>query len=149
VFLHVELGVDQGVASVISDLFGVSGRDMLEAVIAGERNPKVLAQLARGRMRAKIAALQEALDCAFFTDDHASVLRMMLDNIDHYQRQIDALTVKIEHLIEPYLHQVEQIDEVPGFGPVNAQDVIAEIGADMSVFATSSHLVSWAKFCPR
>jgi len=136
-------------SSVISDIHGVSGRDMLEAITAGERNPNVLAQLARGTMRAKIKRLEEALDCAFFTGEHAAVLAMMLAAIDHYTAQIDQLTARIEVLAEPYLHQVAQLDEIDGVGQVCAQDIIAEIGADMTVFPTAAHLVSWAKWSPQ
>jgi transposase len=136
-------------SSVISDIHGVSGRAMLEAIIAGERNPKVLAQLARGSMRGKIARLEEALDCSFLTEEHAAVLSMMLTTIDYYTAQIDELTAKIEVLAEPYLHQIEQMDAVHGTGRISAQDVIAEIGVDMTVFPTASHLVSWAKWCPQ
>jgi transposase len=136
-------------SSVISDLFGVSGRDMLGAIIAGERNAKVLAQLARGTMRKKIAALEEALDCAFFTEQHAAVLEMMLATIDHYTAQITKLTTAIEALIEPYLPQVEQLDAIHGIGPICAQDIIAEIGVEMSVFPTATHLVSWARWSPQ
>jgi transposase len=136
-------------SSVVSDVFGVSGRDMLAAIIAGERNAKALAQLARGVMRKKIPALEQALDCAFFTEQHAAVLAMMLATIDHYTAQIAALTTAIETLIEPYLQQVERLDEIHGIGPLCAQDILAEIGADMSVFATASHLVSWARFSPQ
>ncbi|MFG1711336.1 IS110 family transposase [Nonomuraea sp. M3C6] len=135
--------------SLISDLFGVSGRGMLQAIIGGQRDPKVLAQLARGRMRMKIAALEQALDCSFLTEEHVAVLQMMLVTIDHYDRQIAALTATIEQLIEPYTRQVEQLDEIPGIGTVGAADIIAEIGVDMSVFATPAHLVSWAKFAPQ
>jgi transposase len=136
-------------SSVISDIHGVSGRAMLEAIIAGERNPKVLAQLARGSMRGKIARLEEALDCSFLTEQHAAVLAMMLATIDYYTAQIDELTAKIEVLAEPYLPQIEQMDAVHGTGRISAQDVIAEIGVDMTVFPTASHLVSWAKWCPQ
>jgi len=136
-------------SSVISDIHGVSGRAMLEAIIAGERNPKVLAQLARGSMRGKIARLEEALDCSFLTEEHAAVLSMMLATIGYYTAQIDELTAKIEVLAEPYLHQIEQMDAVHGTGRISAQDVIAEIGVDMTVFPTASHLVSWAKWCPQ
>jgi transposase len=122
---------------------------MLDAIAAGQRDPKALAQLARGTMRAKIRRLEEALDCSFFTAEHAAVLAMMLAAIDHYTTQIEALTARIEVLIEPYLHQVTQLDEVDGIGVICAQDMIAEIGADMTVFPTASHLVSWARWSPQ
>ena len=136
-------------SSVISDIHCVSGRDMLNALAAGQRNPKALAQLARGSMRGKVRRLEEALDCSFFTGEHAAVLAMMLTVIDHYTTQIDALTARIEALIEPYLHQVGQLDAVHGIGTVCAQDIIAETGTDMTVFPTAAHLVSWAKWSPQ
>src|SRR5712691_6008525 len=136
-------------SSVISDIHGVSGRDMLDAIAAGQRDPKALAQLARGTMRGKIKRLEEALDCSFFTAQHAAVLAMMLAAIDHYTAQITQLTARIEVLIEPYLHQVAQLDEIDGVGQVCAQDIIAEIGADMTVFPTAAHLVSWARWSPQ
>jgi transposase len=135
-------------SSVISDIHGVSGRDMLNAIVAGQRDPKVLAQLARGTMRVKIRRLEEALDCSFFTSQHAAVLAMMLATIDHYSTQIDTLTARIEALIEPWLPQVAQLDAVDGIGAICAQDIIAEIGVDMTVFPTAAHLVSWAKWSP-
>jgi transposase len=136
-------------SSVISDIHGVSGRDMLNGLAAGQRDPRALAQLARGTMRGKIRRLEEALECSFFTDEHAAVLAMMLVTIDHYTAQIDQLTATIETLAEPYLHQVAQLDAVPGIGVICAQDIIAEIGVDMIVFATASHLVSWARWSPQ
>jgi len=136
-------------SSVISDIHGVSGRAMLEAIIAGQRNPTALAQLARGTMRGKIARLEEALDCCFLTEAHVAILAMMLAAIDSFTAQIDELTARIEVLAEPYLHQITQLDAVHGTGTISAQDVIAEIGADMTVFPTAAHLVSWAKWCPQ
>ena len=136
-------------SSVISDIHGVSGRAMLEAITTGQRNPRALAQLARGSMRGKIARLEEALDCSFFTQEHASILTMMLATIDYCTAQIDELTAKIEVLAEPYLRQIEQLDAVHGTGTISAQDVIAEIGTDMTVFPTAAHLVSWARWCPQ
>jgi transposase len=136
-------------SSVISDIHGVSGRDMLAALVAGERNPAVLAEMARGRMRRKIARLEEALDCSFFTPEHAFILQMMLENIDHYAAQIAVLDEKIAVLCEPYEHQIAQLDGIPGFGVTSAQELIAEIGVDMTVFATAGHLCSWARVAPR
>ena len=136
-------------SSVISGIHGVSGRDMLDAITAGQRDPRALAALARGKMRGKIRRLEEALDCSFFTGEHAAVLAMMLKVIDHHTAQIEALNVTIEKLAGPYLPQIEQLDAVPGIGTICAQDIIAETGTDMSVFATASHLVSWAKYSPQ
>ena len=117
-------------SSVASDIFGVSGRAMLEALIGGQRDPKVLAQLARRRLRVKIAALEEALR-KFFTDHHAVILRMMLDNIDRLSEQIAALDATIEQAIAPFAAQVAQLDEVTGVGVTAAQELIAEVGGDM------------------
>jgi len=136
-------------SSVISDIHGVSGRDMLNAIIAGERSPRALASLARGVMRRKAAVLQEALDCSFLTPEHVFVLQMMLGNIDHYTKQIAVLDERIASLCEPWERQVAQLDAIPGIGVTNAQDLIAEIGVDMSVFPTAGHLCSWARLAPR
>jgi transposase len=121
-------------SSVISDIHGASGRAMLNAIIAGERNPKVL---------------EEALDCSFLTGEHVTILAMMLATIDYYTARIGELTAKIEVLCQPYEHQIAQLDAVPGTGVITAQDIIAEIGTDMTVFPTAAHLVSWAKWCPQ
>src|SRR5260221_10265616 len=136
-------------SSVISDIHGVSGRDMLGAIAAGERNPKVLADKARGVMRGKIKKLEDALDCSFFTEEHAFILQMMLDSIDQLTAQITVLDEKIAEMCRPYERQIEQLDDVPGFGITTAQDLIAEIGTDMSVFPTTGHLASWARQAPR
>jgi transposase len=118
---------------------------MLTAIIAGERNPKILAQMARTRMRGKIAQLEEALDCSFFTEQHAFILQMMLANIDHLTTQVKELDIKIAELCQPYQRQIAQLDAVPGYGVTTAQDIIAEIGVDMTVFPTPGHLCSWAR----
>ena len=136
-------------SSMISDIHGVSGRDMLGAIAAGERNPKVLAGMARGVMRRKTAQLEEALDCSFFTEEHAFILQMMLDSIDQLTAQIEVLDEKIAEMCRPYERQIEQLDGIPGFGITTAQDFIAEIGTDMSVFPTPGHLASWARQTPR
>jgi len=136
-------------SSVISDIHGVSGRDMLRAITAGERSPRVLAEMARGVMRRKTARLEEALDCSFFTPGHAFILTMMPDSIDQLTAQAEVLDEKITQVCEPYERQVARLDAIPGFGVTTAQDLIAEIGIDMSVFPTAGHLASWARQVPR
>ena len=131
--------------AVISDIHGAPGRDMLNALVTGERDPRVPAQLARGRMRPTIRRLEEPLERAFFTGEHAAVLAMMLTAIDHHTTQIDQLTARIEVLTEPYLHQIGHRDEIDGVGTIRAQDITAETGAGMTVFPAASHLVSWAR----
>jgi transposase len=135
-------------SAVISDIFGKSGRDMLEALIAGQRDPYALADLARGSMRGKKSVLQEALT-GHFRDHHGYLLRMMCDRVDALTAQIEALTQRIEQVITPFARQVAQLDEVPGIGKTGAQELIAEIGVDMSRFPTAGHLVSWAKYAPK
>jgi transposase len=136
-------------SSVISDLHGKAGRNMLDAIIAGERNPKVLAQMALTSMRRKIAQLEEALDCSFFTDQHAFILAMMLASIDHLTTQIGELDARLAELCQPYEQQIAQLDAIPGFGIITAQDIIAETGTDMTVFPTAGHLCSWARQAPQ
>jgi transposase len=135
-------------SSVISDIFGASGRDMLAALIAGQRDPRALAGLARKQMRAKMSVLQEALT-GHFTDHHAFLLGMMLDRVDALTAQVDQLTIRIEEAIAPFGAQIAQLDEIPGIGVTAAQEIIAEIGTDMTRFPTPGHLVSWAKFAPK
>jgi transposase len=160
------------VSAVASTLETLSVRDMLEALIAGERDPKVLASLARGKMKAKHAALIEALT-GKFDDHHAELARMLLDQIDALTAQIGTLTTRIEDLIAaiPAAQGVDadgttgpgagtgpdaarpdaltRLDEVPGISAHGAQIILAEIGLDMTRFPTAGHLVSWAKLCPR
>ena len=155
--------------TVATDIMGASGRDMVEALIAGQRDPKVLAELARGRMRGKRAALVQALT-GRFNDHHAELARMLLDQIDALGVQIDRLTSRIEELIgaipaaqppsekashtgedtyQPALPAVSRLDEVPGIGVKAAQVIIAEVGLDIGQFPTAAHLVSWARLSPR
>ena len=132
---------------VASDIFGVSGRAMLAALIAGERDPKRLAQLARARMRAKLSLLEEAFT-GFFTDHHAFLLARMLDRIDALSADMAALDARIEALIGPFAQAVDRLDEICGVGQTAAQVLVAELGVDMARFPTAGHLVSWAKYAP-
>src|SRR5947209_8430652 len=132
---------------VASDIFGVSGREMMGALISGQRDPKVLAAMARGRMRAKRPQLEEAFT-GYFTDHHRLLLTKMLARIDALSADITELETVIGEMIAPFADAVRRLDEIPGIGPAAAAVVIAEIGVDMSRFPTAGHLSSWAKFAP-
>jgi transposase len=132
---------------VASDIFGVSGRDMMAALIAGQRDPAVLAQLARARMRAKISDLKEAF-IGRFTDHHGFLLTTMLARIDALTADITAVETRIEAEITPFAAALARLDEIPGVGPTAAQVIIAEVGMDMTRFPTPGHLASWARFSP-
>jgi transposase len=132
---------------VASDIFGVSGRAMLAALVAGERDPKVLARLARTRLRAKLGQLEEAFT-GHFGDHHAFLLARMLSRIDQASADIAELEAKIEEEVTPFQAAVDRLDEITGVGRAAAQVIIAEIGTDMGRFPTPGHLASWARFAP-
>jgi transposase len=132
---------------VASDIFGVSGRDMMRALIAGQRDPKALAALARHRLKAKIPQLEEAFT-GFFTDHHAYLLAKMLTRIDALDADIADLDAKIDEQIAPFAVAVARLTEIPGIGLTAATAIIAEIGVDMTRFPTAGHLASWARFAP-
>jgi transposase len=134
-------------SSVATDIFGVSGRDMMRALIAGQRDPKTLAQMARARMRVKILALEEAFT-GHFTDHHGFLLDKMLDRVDGLDADIAELDRQIEQVIAPFAPAVQRLVEIPGVKATTAHTLIAEIGVDMSRFPTAGHLASWAKFTP-
>jgi transposase len=138
------------VSSVLTDLHGVTGRDIMGYLIAGERNPTVLAQLARRQARRKISQLEEALEGAeFFTPAHAALLAKVLERIDRLAADIDDLSEVIEHLLAPYEEQMQQAESMPGWGRRAAQDALAETGPDMSRFPSGAHLSSWAGRAPQ
>jgi len=136
-------------SSVVTDLHGVTGRDIMDHLIAGERNPKVLAQLARARARRKISELEAALEGAeFFTPQLAALLARMLARIDQLNASIGELTAVVETLLEPYEEQLQQAESMPGWGRRSAQDAVAGTGVDMTRFRTGGHLASWAGRTP-
>ena len=132
---------------VASDIFGVSGRDMMAALIRGERNPQVLAQMARSRMRTKIPQLEEAF-VGYFTEHHRFLLAKMLSRIDALDADIADVQTQIEDQIAPFADAVARLDEIPGVGATAAAVIIAEVGLDMTRFPTPAHLASWARFAP-
>lgn len=132
---------------VASDIFGVSGRAMLAALIDGERDPLVLAQHARTTMRRKIGVLEEAL-VGRFNNHHAFLLCRMLTRIDALSADIATLDAQIDREITPFADAVGRLDEITGVGRIGAQVIIAEVGLDMSRFPTPAHLCSWARFAP-
>jgi len=132
---------------VASDIFGASGRDMMAALIAGQRNPRELAQLARRTLRRKISLLEEAFT-GYFTDHHAFLLGQMLARVDAISGDIAALDVRIEAAVAPFAGTVARLDEIPGISLPAAHAILAETGLDMSRFPTAGHLVSWAKYAP-
>jgi transposase len=132
---------------VASDIFGVSGRAMLDALVAGERDPKALAQLARTRLRAKLGQLEEAF-CGHFSDHHGFLLARMLSRIDQASADIAELEAHIDQEVAPFAQAVDRLDEITGVGRAAAWVIIAEIGLDMGRFPTPGHLASWAKFAP-
>jgi transposase len=140
-----DAGIKLGI--VASDIFGASGRDMLEALIAGERDPKTLAQMAKGRLRVKIGWLEEAM-LGRFTAHHAFLCRMHLDRIDAVNRDIAALTARIEREIVPFRDHIKRLCTIPGVDHRVAEVIIAETGGDMTQFPTAAHLASWAGVCP-
>jgi transposase len=134
-------------SAVVSDIFGASGRDMMAALVAGERNPKVLAQLARRSMRKKISLLEEAFT-GYFTSHHAFLLGKMLGRADAISADIAALDTRIEAEAACFAAAAEKLDEVPGINFAGAHAMLAETGIEMTRFPTAGHLVSWARYAP-
>jgi transposase len=134
-------------SAVASDVLGVSGRQMLEAMVAGDRDPAALADLAKRRLRSKIPDLTEALT-GRFTDHHAFLARVHLDLIDQHSVAIQELTQRIEVTMEPFLGFHTLICTIPGISTLTADVIVAETGADMTRFPTAKHLASWAGTTP-
>jgi transposase len=132
---------------VATDILGKSGRAMLDALVAGTTDPELLADLAKGRLRAKIPALREALE-GRFDDLHAVWIGAILNHIDFLDEQIASLTEAIGKQIAPFERAVELLCTIPGVQRRTAETIVAEIGVEMQVFPTAKHLASWAGMCP-
>jgi transposase len=134
-------------SAVASDITGVSGRAMLEALIAGQDDPAVLADLAKRRMRSKIPELIEALT-GRFREHHGFLARLHLDHIDRLTASIDALAERISQMITPFQREVELLATIPGIARHNAEVIVAEIGGHIDCFPSAAHLASWAGVAP-
>ncbi len=133
--------------SVVTDGLGKASRRMLDALVAGERDPEVLADMALTRMRPRIPELRLDL-LGRFDEHHALMIRMHLAHIDHLGASIDALDAEVDGVIAPFADQVLRLMTIPGVGIRTAEVVVAEIGVDMTRFPTAAHLASWAGLCP-
>jgi len=133
--------------SVASDILGVSGRAMLRALVAGERDPEVLAEMAKGRMRNKLPELREALH-GRFREHHALLVELALDHVEQIETTIARLDAEVDKVIAPFAVARDLLDTITGVGKRAAECIIAEIGVEMGHFPTAGHLASWAGSCP-
>jgi transposase len=134
-------------SSVATDVLGVSGRAMLDALVAGTTDPTVLAELARGRLRAKLPALRQALS-GRFRPHHAFLLTQLLAHLDYLEEVIGTLSTEIDGHLRPFAEAAARLQTIPGVKQRTAEALVAEIGVDMSRFPTAGHLASWAGLCP-
>jgi transposase len=134
-------------SSVASSLNTVSARAMLTAMIDGETDPLRLAELAKGKMRRKIPDLAQALTGTFDTH-HAQLARSMLRRLDLVEQALAELDAVIADACQPWAHQIELLQTIPGVGPKVAETIVAETGADMTRFPTAAHLAAWAGLAP-
>jgi transposase len=134
-------------ASVASDVLGVSGRAMIQAIVDGQDDPNRMAELAQRRMRKKIPLLKSALQ-GDVRESHRFQLRALLDQIDFLDSLIGRYNARIEEVAAPFAESEQRLQRIPGVGKQVAEVIIAEVGTDMRVFPTAGHLSSWAGLCP-
>lgn len=134
-------------STVATDIMGVSGRAMLEAMVQGTTDPAVLAELAKGKLRKKLPALRQAL-AGRVRAHHGFLLSQILGKIDFLDETIATLTAEIDRLMAPFAATIAQLDTIPGIDRKGAISLIVETGADMSRFPTAGHLCSWGAMCP-
>lgn len=138
---------DLKLSSVITDILGVSGRQILQRLAAGHTDPATLAELARGRLRAKLPELRQALT-GRFSAHHAFLIGEALTELDNLEESMSKLAERVEQHLVPFAQQIEQLSTIPGVKRLAATAILAEIGADMSCFPDSAHLASWAGMAP-
>jgi len=140
-------GANIKLSSVATDVVGVSGRAMLQAMVGGEEDPHILAEMAKGSLRGKRSALEEALRGSVGAHQ-----RLLLDShlrlLDSLDREVERLSAEVERRTAPFEGAIEQLDAIPGMGRRAAEEILGEIGTDMGRFPTAAHLASWAKLCP-
>lgn len=140
---------DAGVklSSVVTDVMGVSGRAMVEALVSGTTDPQVLAELARGQLRKQLPALQRAL-VGRFRPVHAFLLEQILAKIDYLDEALERLTAEIDRRVAPFASMLTALDTIPGINRIGAISLLAETGGDMTRFPSAAHLCSWGGMCP-
>jgi len=134
-------------SSVATDILGKSGRDMLAALVSGTKDPEVLADLARGRLRNKLPELKRALEGRFLAH-HGLIVSEIIAKLDYLDEVIGRLSVEIDRVIAPFVAEAALLDTIPGVDKRTAECMIAEMGTDMSRFGSSARLASWAARCP-
>jgi len=134
-------------SSVASDVLGVSGRLMLDALVSGTRDPEVLAELAKGALRKKIPALKQAL-AGTFKPHHTLIVSHILAHLDYLDEAIASLSAEVEHRLSPFAHKAELLTTITGVAERNSQVILAELGPDMSRFPSDRHAASWVAICP-
>lgn len=140
-------GANIKLSAVASNVVGVSGRAMLEALISGVEDPKILADLAKGRLRGKLPALEEALQ-GLMESHQRSMLESHLRHLDFLGQEIQRMDEEVDSRMDPFEEAIQMVDEIPGIGRRNAQEILAETGLDMERFPSAGHFASWAKICP-
>lgn len=146
--LHKSLeGSGIKIANVASDILGVSGRAMLQALVAGTHDPDLLAELARGTLRKKLPALRKAL-VGWFSPTHRILVSELLAHLEYLDESIERLSDDIAQMIAPFAAAIDLLDTIPGVDRRTAEVLVAEIGLDMSRFPSPAHLASWAGLCP-
>ena len=135
-------------ASVLSDLFGVSGQDMLEALLAGNYSPEAIAEFARGRLKKKTPDIIAALQGHPMSDHHRFLIRQALRHMEFLEKEVEDLDTEILRKLEPYAEKFRRLQTIPGIKKDTAASILAEIGADIQTFPSAAQLASWAGVCP-